>query len=551
MEITLKLLEIAGLIALLMWGLHMVQTGIQRAYGLELRRFLAAALGDRFRAFFGGIAITGALQSSTATGLMTASFTSEGLVGLVPALAVMLGANVGTTLIVQLLSFDIAQIAPVFILIGVAMFRRGVVTRTRDLGRFSIGIGLMLLSLHLIYQSIAPLGEAHDLRIVLGAITAAPILNVLLAAALAWLAHSSVAVVLLIMSFAGSGIIPPEAAFALVLGANLGTAINPWLEGSNRADPASQRLPLGNIANRVVGCIVALALLGPITGLITRFVPDPAQAVAFFHLAFNLVLALGMLPVLGPYARLLTRMLPARVDPADPAQPVYLDEDAQGSPSLALAIASREALRMADTLQKMLLGVEEALERGDRKRVSQTRRLDDILDALNRAIKEYLTALDPARMTESDQRRMREILDFTTNLEQAGDVVDRDLMNLMAKRVKRGLSFSSEGHGELRDMLERLAENLRAATAVFISDDANMARKLAAEKEAFRDLEESTVDAHFERLQAGRRDSIETSALHLDMVRDFKRINAHLVAAAAYPVLKDQGELLSSRLKYN
>ncbi len=549
MEVSLKLLEIAGMIALLLWGLHMVQTGIQRAYGPELRRILSSALGNRFRAFFAGIGVTAILQSSTATGLMATAFTAEGLISLVAALAIMLGANVGTTLIVQVLSFDITHIAPVFILIGVLMFRRGGVTRTRDLGRVVIGLGMMLLSLQLVHGAVVPYADAPGLRTVLTAITAAPVLNVLLAAALTWLAHSSVAIVLLIMSFASAGIIPLDAAFALVLGANLGTAINPWLEGGSNNDPASKRLPLGNLLNRVAGCVLALAVLEPVTTHITRIIPDPAQAVAAFHLVFNLCLAVLMLPTLPLFARLLCRWLPTRNDGSDPAKPVYLDDDAKASPPIAMAVAAREALRMADTLQQMLAGVEDALENGDRKRAAQTRRMDDILDHLNTAIKEYLTSLDVRTFDDRDRRRMREILTFATNLEQAGDVIERDLVNLTSKRIKRGLTFSPEGQRELLDMLERLASNLRSATAVFMDEDPRMARKLAREKEAFRDLEERTINAHFQRLQAGRQDSTETSTLHLDIVRDLKRINAHLVAAAAYPVLKDQGELLTSRLK--
>lgn len=549
MEISLKLLEIAGMIALLLWGLHMVQTGIQRAYGPELRRFLSSALGNRFKAFFAGIGVTAILQSSTATGLMATAFTAEGLISLVTALAIMLGANVGTTLIVQVLSFDITQVAPVFILIGVLMFRRGGITRTRDLGRVVIGLGMMLLSLHLVHGAVAPYADAPGLRTVLTAITVAPVLNVLLAAALTWLAHSSVAIVLLIMSFASAGIIPLEAAFALVLGANLGTAINPWLEGGTNSDPASKRLPLGNLLNRVAGCVLALAVLEPATPHIALIIPDPAQAVAAFHLVFNLCLAVLMLPTLPLLARLLCRWLPTRNDGSDPAKPVYLDDDAKTSPPIAMAVAAREALRMSDTLQQMLAGVEDALENGDRKRAAQIRRMDDILDHLNTAIKEYLMSLDVRTFDDRDRRRMREILTFATNLEQAGDVIERDLVNLTSKRIKRGLTFSPEGQHELLDMLERLESNLRSATAVFMNEDPRMARKLAKEKEAFRDLEERTISAHFQRLQAGRQDSTETSTLHLDIVRDLKRINAHLVAAAAYPVLKDQGELLTSRLK--
>jgi phosphate:Na+ symporter len=470
------------------------------------------------------------------------------VVELIPALAVMLGANVGTTLIVQVLSFDVSRLAPVLVLVGVMMFRRGDATHTRDLGRVAIGLGLMLMALARLLVIITPYEDVPSLRMLMGAVATVPVVDVLLAAGLTWAAHSSVAVVLLVMSFAAKGVVPPHAAFALVLGANLGTAVNPVLEGAAGDDPAARRLPLGNLLNRVAGCAAALALLHLIGPALVWLEPDPARAVADFHTAFNLALAVLFFPVLGPFAGLLRRWLPARVDAADPSRPVYLDRAARETPPIALAGAAREALRMADTLEAMLQGALDAFDKGDRKRIAETRRLDDVLDRLNAAVKVYLTSLDPEALTPDDHRRLSQVLAFTTNLEQAGDIVERNLMAQAAKRLKRGLAFSAEDRVELRDMLERLAANVRAA-AVLVSEDPRAARRLAAEKEAFRDLEAAATQAHFARLQEGRVETAETSGLHLDMVRDLKRLNAHLVEAAAYPVLKGQGDLLPTRLR--
>ena len=549
MDATLTLVDLAGLIALLLWGVHMVQTGVQRAFGPSLRRFLGTALAHRPAAFAAGLGITAILQSITATGLMVSSFAAEGMLALVPGLAVMLGANVGTTLIVQLLSFDVSRIATLFILAGVIAFRRGGASRVRDLGRVGIGLGLMLLALHLLLNVITPYEDVPSLRLLLGALTTQPLMDVLLAAMLTWAAHSSVAVVLVIMSFAARGVVPPDAAFALVLGANLGTAINPLLEGSAGDDPAARRLPMGNLLNRTAGVIVALLLLGPIGRALVVLEPDPARAVADFHTAFNLVLALLFFPALAPYARLLAWLLPSRVAAVDPARPLYLDTAARESPPLAIAGAGREALRMADTLETMLAGARAALIGGDRRRVGETRRLDDVLDRLNAAIKAYLTLLDPEAMNEADHQRLAQVLAFTTHLENAGDVVDKNLLAHAAKRLKRGIAFSPEGGAELDQMFARLTKNLRTAASVFLSGDLAAARALAAEKEALRDLEARATAAHFARLRAGRIDSTETSTLHLDVLRDLLRINTHFVAAAAYPVLEEQGALLPSRLR--
>src|SRR5689334_4940485 len=246
----LVLLDLMGGVALLLWGLHMVHSGILRAFGPDLRRLLSKALKDRFSAFAAGLGLTALLQSSTATALITSSFAAEGLVSLVPALAIMLGANVGTTLIVQILSFNIAAVAPVLFIIGLVAFRTGPRSRVKDIGRVFIGLGLMLLALHILLNTLAPAENAPGVRVFMNAITGDPVLCILFAAIVTWLVHSSVASVLLIMSLAYAHFITPYAALALVLGANLGSAINPLVEGARRDNPASYRLPLGNQIGR-------------------------------------------------------------------------------------------------------------------------------------------------------------------------------------------------------------------------------------------------------------------------------------------------------------
>ncbi|HEY2876849.1 MAG TPA: Na/Pi cotransporter family protein, partial [Reyranella sp.] len=421
MEFPVTLVKLAGSVALLLWGVHMVGTGVQRAFGARLRSFLGGALRNRFKAFLAGMGVTAALQSSTATGLMVTGFTASGLIDLAPALAVMLGANVGTTLIVQVLSFDVAEIAPAFILVGVLLFRRAS-AGPRDFGRVLIGLGLMLMALEQFITLIRPYEDVPSLRLLLGAIATQPVLDVLLAAAVTWAAHSSVAVVLVVMSFAAQGLVPPLAAFALVLGANLGTAINPLLEGG-ADDPAARRLPIGNLVNRLIGVVVALAALPWLSRLMVIVEPDNARAVADFHTAFNLVLALVFFPLLTPFARLLKRWLPTKLDQNDPGRPIYLDPSAQETPVLALGGAAREALRMADVLESMLVGLRDTFERTDRRQIGQTRRIDDVLDKLNTAIKAYVTSLDGDALSDADIRRAREILAFATNIEQAGDIV--------------------------------------------------------------------------------------------------------------------------------
>jgi phosphate:Na+ symporter len=542
------LLDLMGGVALLLWGLHMVQSGVVRAFGSDLRRFLGSALRNRFLALFAGLAVTALLQSSTATGLMSASFVTGGSVDLVTALAIMLGANVGTTLIVQLLSFNVAAVAPALFVIGVTTFKRGGQTRTRDLGRVAIGLGLMLLALHLLLAALAPAENAPAVRTLLGAAAAEPVLCLLIAAVLAWAAHSSVAVVVLVMSLAYSHVVAPDATLALILGANLGSAINPLVEGSRSDDPASRRLPLGNLFNRLIGCALVLLYLHPIAAALARLEPNPSRMAADFHTAFNVATAVLFILPLNGLAELLTRLLPEREKRNDPSTPLYLDESTLATPSVALACAARETLHIGDIVETMLRKTMPALTTDDRKLVADISRMDDAVDRLDEAVKFYITKLTRESLSDRDGRRAMEIISFSINLEHVGDIIDKNLMEAASKKIKRKLVFSKEGAAELVAFHQEVCDNLKLAFGVFISGDLTIARQLVTEKASLRASEYAAAESHLARLREGRLESIESSSLHLDILRDLKRIHSH-ICSVAYPVLERAGELQPSRLK--
>jgi phosphate:Na+ symporter len=539
---SIVLLDLMGGVALLLWGLHMVLSGVLRAFGQDLRRFLSKALNNRFKAFGAGLLLTALLQSSTATGLMTTSLAADGLVSLVPALAIMLGANVGTTLIVQLFSFDISAVAPALFIIGVVTFRAGGQSLARALGRIAIGLGLMLLALHILLGTLAPAEQAPAARALLGAITGDPVLCLLIAAALTWAAHSSVAVVLLVMSLSYSHFVTPAAALALVLGANLGSAINPLIEAGIRGNPASRRLPVGNLINRLVGVMLVLPFVQPIARELTALQPDAAKMTAEFHLLFNVALAALFIGPLDFVAALLVRMLPEQKLPANPSVPRYLDEIALETPPLALANAARETLRMGDTIETMLRDVMTALMTNDRKLASDVSRRDNVVDRLTEAIKLYLTKLTRDSLDEPEGRRAMEIVSFTINLEHIGDIIDKNLCQLAAKKIKRNYQFSAEGAAELTAFHKRVCESLQAGFGIFMRGDVDAARRLLREKSELRRAELDAADRHFERLREGRPESLETTSLHLDILSDLKRIHSH-ICSVVYPVLEAAGEL--------
>ncbi|MGD9801826.1 MAG: Na/Pi cotransporter family protein [Hyphomicrobiaceae bacterium] len=543
---TIVLLHLAGFVALLLWGMHMVHSGIVRAFGGNLRQALAIGLKNRFKAFFAGLGITALLQSSTATALMSTSFIAAGFMTLVPALAVTLGANVGTTLIVQLLTFNVASIAPIFVLVGLIAFKRGGKTRTRDLGRASIGVGLILLSLSLIVATVEPVEKATALRDLFTMLSGDPVIDIVLAALMTWAAYSSVAVVLLVMTLAAQHIVSPEAALALVLGANIGNIIPQYFAASTNVE--AKRLSLGNLLMRGSGCLLAIPLLPWIAQFIAGLEASPARQVANFHTLFNLALAIIFIGLLDPLAKLCTRLVPTPSGAPDPSRPQYLNSDTTEAPTVALAAAAREVLRIVDTVEAMLRIFLEALQNDDRKLLGKLAAMDDTVDSLHNAVKLHLTEISrQGGLTDADARRCSDMLAFTINLEHIGDILDKSLREIAAKKIKQRLSFSQEGLDEITHMHQCLIENLHLATSVFMLGDVSAARHLLAEKDRMRDLEQAATDNHLRRLREGLKQSIETSALHIDIARDLKRIAAH-IASVAYPILEQNGALRRTRL---
>ncbi len=525
----------------------MVSTGVLRAYGADLRRIVGRSMRNRFTALFSGLGITMLLQSSTATALMASSFASRGLVNTGSALAIMLGADIGTSLVAQLVSFKVDWLSPVLILIGVIAFKASQSTKARDLGRAAVGLGLMLLALHLISQAAAPMRDSPLIGEVFGALSGQPAVSILLAALLTLLSTSSLAVILLVISFTANGVVGLDVAFALVLGANLGSAVTPLLATAT-VDPEGRRVPLGNAIFRLIGVAAALPLLPIVTPHLSSLEAEPWRQVADFHTAFNLALAVVFIGLTGPVARICTRLQPDRPRGADEGKPRYLDRAAMESPAVATANAARETLRMGDTVAKMLGGTLDVFRNDDRKLLREIEQMDNDVDTLHEAIKLYLTEVSRESMDARDQKRSIDVITFTTNLEHIGDIIDKNLMELAAKKIKNKLRFSDEGFGEIERMHRRLMGNLELALNVFISGEVSMARRLLEEKVAFRELERAASESHLARLRSGKLESLETSSLHLDVLRDLKRINSHLTSVA-YPILDAAGELERTRLK--
>ncbi|GAC1604838.1 MAG: Na/Pi cotransporter family protein [Ramlibacter sp.] len=538
------LLNLLAAIALLVWGTQLVRTGILRVFGANLRHVLAHSISNRYTAALSGIGVTALIQSSTATALIVSAFVAQGLVTLPLALAVMLGADVGTSLMVVVFSFDLSWLSPLFIFVGVVLFIARQSSPAGRFGRVLIGLGLMLLALRLVSEATAVLTKGPVIKALLASLSSDLMLEIFVGALLSVISYSSLAIVLLTATLATSGVVPLDVALGLVLGANLGSGLLAVLT-TLRAPIEARQVPLGNLVFKTLGLLITMPLIGHWLHSVRPILGETTRVVVLFHLGFNILVGMLFIGFTGPVARRVALWLPKPERKLVAGRPHHLDPSALATPSLAISCAAREALHQADLVETMLVGTLAVIRNNDLRLAEELRRLDDSVDELYSAIKYYLTKISREALSEEESRRWTDIISFTINMEQVGDIIERILLDIEDKKIRKGRSFSEAGMAEICDLHARLTDNLRLGMSVFLNGNLRDAHKLVEEKARFRELERAYAQTHMARLAGNTVQSIETSSLHIDLISDLKRINSH-ICSIAYPILESAGALTPS-----
>ena len=542
------LLNLLAAVALLVWGTNLVRTGVLRVFGANLRTMLARSMGNRFTAALSGMGVTALVQSSTATSLMTSSFVGQGLITLPAALAVMRGADVGTALMSVLFSFDLSWLSPLFIFVGVVLFISRQASTAGRVGRVLIGLGLMLLALEMVVQASGPMLASPIIKAMLGSLNSDIVLEIFMGALLAVLAYSSLAIVLLLAAMAASQVVPLDVALGLVLGANLGSGLLAVFTTAKSAIEVRQ-VTVGNLAFKLLGVLLVAPFIGLWLTYVQPQLPGRGQGVVLFHLGFNVIISVGFIGFTHWVADWVARLLPREnAQSAAGRRPHHLDPSALATPSLAISCAAREALHQADVVESMMIGLHTVIRTDNLQLAQELRKLDDEVDGLYSAIKYYMTKISRESLDERESRRWADIISFTINMEQIGDIIERVLIDIEDKKIKKGRRFSEAGMEEINELHARLLDNLRLAMSVFLNGNVRDAQKLLEEKARFRDLERAYSATHLVRLSDKTVQSIETSSLHIDLISELKRINS-LLCSVAYPILESAGALAPSRLR--
>ena len=539
------LLHLAGAVALLLWAVSLIRTGVERGFMTQLRGVLRRIARRPSTALLGGAAAAVLLQSSTAVAMLAAAFVTSGSLAPAAGLSLLLGADVGSAIVAQILLAPLGAVVPLLMVTGVPFFLRARSRGAKQAGRILIGLALVLISLQMIRAATEPLRDSAFIDILVTYLSGDLFTAFLLGAIFAWAMHSGVAAVLTIVTFASQGLLPAEPALALVLGANLGGAAIPVLLTLS-APAAARRIVYANLLLRGGGALLALLVLVQVSPDLAAFGSGPARQAINLHLAFNVVLAGTAIVLVGPALRLMSWLIlephEARLERLS-----ALDDGALDHPDRAIGCASRELLRMGESVQGMLVPALSLFRAWDADTATAIAGGEDDVDRLHFEIKLYIARLQERPLTQDQSRRALDIATIANNLEDAGDQISSNLVEHAQRMHHEGLSFSQEGWSDLSDFHDCVLSNAQLALNVLMTNDAESARQLVEEKDRIRQMEQTLQARHLDRLRLGNPATIETSNLHQETVRALKQINTAF-SLVAYPIAKEAGDLLSTRL---
>lgn len=528
----------------------MVKRGLTRAYGSSFRLWVSQGTSNRFKSALSGFTLTAFMQSSTAATLLMLSLISKHKIPLTMAVAFIIGADVATTIVAQILTFDLSWLSPFLLSIGIIGYMRNEQGgRKKHLFAILIGLGLMLLALALIREATLPLKASETLPIIMAPLHSDPTMAIAFAALLTWVIHSSLASILLFAALATGGVIDTQLGIFFVLGTNIGGAIIAFAATYKQSVKARQ-ITGSNIIMRMICALIFYLLMPFIMDSINELTTDPGRQIVTLHVAYNIFLGIMFLPIVGIVAKIGETLFPDNEKKERrESDPVYLDDEALLTPIIALASAARETLRMSEMVEDMLERTINCFEQNDDTLAKNISNKDETVDRLYAAIKHYLAKLTQESLDPKEADRYLQILTFSTNLEHVGDIIDKSLMELAKKKIGKGERFSKEGWEEIKNFHASVLNNMKISQSLFLSEDPALARQLIDSKKTIREAEQETSSQHFDRLRQGLPETIATSSIHLDIIRDYRRINSY-ITTVAYQIIENSEHYANERKRH-
>lgn len=542
------IIKVFAAVILLLFAVRLVRTGVERQFGSYFATVLSGQTSGVIAASVGvGLAIV--LQSSAAVALLLSGFAATGVLGFSTGFAALLGADLGSALVIQLLSLDLSWLEPVLLVTGGWFYLKTERQLLRVVGRIILGLALILVALHLLREAVAPLSGSAVLPALAGQIAADDLTGFLVGAALAFVLHSSVATILTVTTIFLTGVLPFAPALAIVMGANLGSGLVAlWLTRDMPID--ARRIP---VANATLRGIMALATLYAIAGLglvERQVIPETAAALILLHIAFNLGLALIFAPLARFFERPMRLLMPAPAPQTHVAFEAPLNAfERAGNDDAAVALSAmrQEILQMLDEVERMYRPILSLFDAHSPGATDIVRTRDTRVNQIFANLRRFLAENARERFTKPELKQSRALLEYAIRVEAAGDLVSKRLTSLASEKHASKAAFSSAGWQELTQLHALVLSGFGLARHVLLVDDVEAARRLVLDKAEVKRRERASRKAHLKRLEAGQADSIGSSDVHLETLRALRELYGHL-AAVAYPILYRTGQVLETRL---
>jgi phosphate:Na+ symporter len=531
----ISVITLIGGLAIFLYGLKLGSSHLERIAGNRLRYIISRLISNRFKGVAVGILSTVLLQSSSATTVMLVSFASVGLITLLQSISIILGANIGTTVTVQLIAFRVSDYALLMVAGGFLLSLMKKDTRGYRIGGVILAFGFIFFGMKIMSDAVAPLRYYPQVEQALLSVGHNPLLGIILATAFTAIVQSSAATLGLVLSLSFQGLMNLQAAIPFVLGANIGTCITAML-ASLGAKTDGKRVAIGHSLFKIIGVIIFYPFIFWVADLIAATTSDVSRQIANFHTFFNVIVAVVFLPFMKPFSLIVVRALPKREPPVSKFGPRYLEKKLLGSPDVALGQATREILRMADIVFQMVNKTMDVYRNNDRDLRKDLVAEDDKVDLLEESITPYLTALSQKELNHQQGEKEVGLLFVTSELEQIGDLVSKKLMVYAQKKIDQPFYFSDEGFKEITAFHAEVVVTLQMAINAFAAWNKDLARQVIERRKNLSIEQNRLHRAHIDRLHQGLKESFDTSTVHLDLIGDLNRINLH-ASKIAYAVL--------------
>mgnify|MGYP000002680958 CR=1 FL=1 len=525
------LMGLIGGLALFLYGMQITSEGLKSTFGNKLKQILSTLSKNKLIALLTGIIITFTIQSSTAASTLLVSLVNTGIMSLSQTLGILLGTSMGTTLTAQIIAFKVSDYALLIIVLGFGLKLLGRKRKQRFIGNILLGIGFIFLGMKVMSESVSPLKDHALFKETLTNLEHIPLLALLASALLTSIIQSSTATMGLTISLAMQGLISLNLAIPIILGSHLGSCSTVLFAGIG-ASRSAKRVALANLLFKLGGVIVFFLLTPSVIFLVQKSSVNLPRQIANAHALIIVGNALILLPFTERFAKFLEKVIPQTEEVEILQKPKFLDSGALKTPEIAFYLASKEILRISNAVEEMVLGVMKVFIDNDERLLDEISTQDMIVDNLSREITKYLTKISFETLSEEHSKEVFRLLYIVDDLEHIGDLIDKNLIPLVEKKIDHSLVFSEKGVEEIKNMHQEVYNNLRNAIGAFALQDQRMAQKVIDQKKYIDSLEITLRKTHINRLNVGIELSQKTSGVHLDLINILKRINDHAFSIA-------------------